>query len=169
MKPNQYLSIAVRLFSIILFIEGLRQLVPLLELTISGTVNGMMVSYFFAFLMAILPILFSVVLWFFPVSVSALILRPEIDQDVVPLSQGSWLVVILIGLGLYTLYYAVSDSMSWIYVWHMSTQGFNDGVDFSLRGEDKANMFITFLEVLASLSLVLKAKTISRYLLKIAS
>lgn len=169
MKSSQYLAIAVRLFSIMVFMAGLRQLSPLLELIISGNINGMEVSYFFAILMAMVPILFSIALWLFPVSVSALILKPELDQNVVPLSQGSWLVVILIGLGLYTLYYAVSDSMSWLYFWHMSTQHAYDDVDFLLRGEDKAEMFITFLEVLASLSLVLKAKTISRYFLKIAS
>jgi hypothetical protein len=169
MKTSLYLAIAVRLFSIMLFIAGLRQLIPLLELIISGSINGMAASLFFAVSMALVPLLFSFLLWFFPMSVSALIIRPEMDKDVIPLTQGNWLVVMLISLGLYTLYYIVGDSLFWLYLLHVSTQSSFDSADLVLRGEDKANMFITLLELIASLSLVLKAKTISRYLLKITS
>jgi hypothetical protein len=169
MKTSQYLAIAVRLFSIMLFITGLRQLLPLIELITSGSVNGMGVSLIFAIPMALIPILFSFVLWFFPVSVSALIIRPEMDQNVVPLTQGSWLVIMIISLGLGTLYYAVSDTIAWLYFWHMSINSSFDNENIVLRAGDKANMFITLLELIASLFLILKAKTVSRYLLKVTS
>lgn len=169
MKVSQYLAIAVRLFSIMLFITGLRQLMPLIELMISGTVSGMAVSYFFAVAMSLIPILFSLFLWFFPISISASIIKQDMEKEIVPLSQVSWLVVILIGIGLYTLYYAISDSLSWLYYWHMSTQSSFEQPMMELRGEDKANMFITFLELVASLFLVFKAKTLSHYLLKVSS
>ncbi|MEH6450486.1 MAG: hypothetical protein V7765_17580 [Oleispira sp.] len=169
MKTSQYLAIAVRLFSIMLFITGLRQLLPLIELITSGSVNGMGVSLIFAIPMALIPILFSFVLWFFPVSVSALIIRPEMDQNVVPLTQGSWLVIMIISLGLGTLYYAVGDAIAWLYFWHMSINSSFDDENIVLRAGDKANMFITLLELIASLFLIIKAKTVSRYLLKVTS
>jgi len=165
MKSSDYLAIAVRLFAIMLFIYGLDQLLPIFELIASGTINGMNVSPFFAIAASIIPILFSLVLWVFPLSVSNSILKPEMDREVVPLSQGSWLVIILIGIGLNTLYYAIVDSMFWFYFLHMSSQS---DAPLIMRGEDKANLVISVLEVIASLFLVLKSKTISKFILKIS-
>jgi hypothetical protein len=168
MKSSHYLAIAVRLFAIMLFIYGLRQLLPMFELIASGTINGMAVSPFFAIASSIIPILFSVVLWIFPLSVSNSILKPEMDRDVVPLSQGSWLVIMLIGIGLYTLYYAIVDSMFWLYFLHMSSQSSLSDAPLIMRGEDKANLVISILEVIASLFLILKSKTISKFILRIS-
>ena len=44
MKSSHYLAIAVRLFAIMLFIYGLRQLLPLIELVITGNISGMRYS-----------------------------------------------------------------------------------------------------------------------------
>lgn len=90
------------------------------------------------------------------------------DRDVIPLSQGSWLVIILIGIGLYTLYYAIVDSMYWLYFLHMSSQSALSDIPLIMRGEDKANLVISIIEVITSLFLVLKSKTISKFILKIS-
>lgn len=168
MKSSDYLAVAVRLFAIMLFIYGLRQFLPMVEIIASGTINGMAVSPFFAIATSSIPILFSIVLWFFPLSVSSSILKPEMDRDVVPLTQGSWLVVILIGIGLYTLYYAISDSMFWLYFLHMSSQSTFSDTPLVMRGEDKANLVISFMEVMASLFLILKSKSISVFILRVS-
>tara|TARA_B110000211_G_C14053421_1_gene542216 strand:+ start:1701 stop:1979 length:279 start_codon:yes stop_codon:yes gene_type:complete len=91
MKSSHYLAIAVRLFAIMLFIYGIGQLLPIFELIATGTINEMIVSPFFAIAASIIPILLSVVLWVLPLSVSSAILKPEMDRDVIPLSQGNWL------------------------------------------------------------------------------
>ena len=163
MKSSHYLAIAVRIFALMLFIYGLRQMFPVLELFLLGTVNGMEVSPFFVIVTSIIPILFSIVLWLFPLSISASILKPEMDLDVVPLSQGDWLVVLLIGLGLYTLYLAISDSIFWLYLLHMSSLS-NSSLE--MRVEDKANLVISLLEVTVSIFLILKAKTMATFILK---
>jgi hypothetical protein len=107
---------------------------PVLELILLGTVNGMEVSPFFVIVASIIPISFSVVLWLFPLSVSASILKPEMDFDVVPLSQRDYLVVLLIGLGLCILYLSISDSIFWLYLLHMSSLS-NSSLE--MRVEDK--------------------------------
>lgn len=164
MKSSHYLAIAVRLFALMLFIYGLRQMFPVLELILLGTVNGMEVSPFFVIVASIIPISFSIVLWLFPLSVSASILKPEMDLDVLPLSQRDCLVVLLIGLGLYTLYLSISDSIFWLYLLHMSSLN-NPSLD--MRVEDKANLVISLLEVTVSVCLILKAKAIATVMLKI--
>ncbi|MBL4882835.1 MAG: hypothetical protein JKX82_16280 [Oleispira sp.] len=163
MRSSHYLAIAVRIFALMLFIYGLRQMFPVLELFLLGTVNGMEVSPFFVIVTSIIPILFSIVLWLFPLSISASILKPEMDLDVVPLSQGDWLVVLLIGLGLYTLYLAISDSIFWLYLLHISSLS-NSSLE--MRVEDKANLVISLLEVTVSIFLILKAKTMATFILK---
>jgi len=168
MKSSHYLAIAVRLFAIMLFIYGIGQLLPIFELIATGTINEMIVSPFFAIAASIIPILLSVVLWVLPLSVSSAILKPEMDRDVIPLSQGNWLAIILIGIGLHTLYYAIVDSMFWLYFLHMSSQNALSDVSLIMSGEDKANLVISIIEVITSLFLVLKSKTISKYILKIS-
>jgi len=168
MKSSHYLAIAVRLFAIALFIYGLRQLLPIIELVISGSINGMVVSPFFAVVIALIPIVFSIVLWTFPLSLSRSILKTDMDREVAPLSQDNWLVVILIGIGLYTLYYGLVDSIYWIYVLHISSENAMSDVPLLMGAGDKANLVISIMEVVTSMIIILRSKTISNLILKIS-
>ena len=168
MKSSHYLAIAVRLFAIALFIYGLRQLLPIIELVISGSINGMVVSPFFAVVIALIPIVFSIVLWTFPLSLSRSILKTDMDREVAPLSQDNWLVVILIGIGLYTLYYGLVDSTYWIYVLHISSENAMSDVPLLMGAGDKANLVISIMEVVTSMIIILRSKTISNLILKIS-
>ena len=135
---------------------------------ISGSINGMVVSPFFAVVSAFIPILFSVVLWTFPLSISNSILKSDMDREVAPMSQGSWLVVILIGIGIYTLYYGLVDSIYWIYVLHISSQNVMSDVPLLMGAGDKANLVISIMEVVTSIVIIFRSKTISGYILKIS-
>jgi len=168
MKSSHYLAIAVRLFAIALFIYGLRQLLPIIELVISGSINGMVVSPFFAVVIALIPIVFSIVLWTFPLSLSRSILKTDMDREVAPLSQDNWLVVILIGIGLYTLYYGLVDSIYWIYILHISSENAMSDVPLLMGAGDKANLVISIMEVVTSMIIILRSKTISNLILKIS-
>lgn len=168
MKSSHYLAIAVRLFAIALFIYGLRQLLPIIELVISGSINGMVVSPFFAVVVALIPIVFSIVLWTFPLSLSRSILKTDMDREVAPLSQDNWLVVILIGIGIYTLYYGLVDSIYWIYVLHISSENAMSDVPLLMGAGDKANLVISIMEVVASMIIILRSTTISKLILKIS-
>ena len=66
------------------------------------------------------------------------------------------------------LYYAIVDSMFWLYFLHMSSQNALSDVSLIMSGEDKANLVISIIEVITSLFLVLKSKTISKFILKIS-
>jgi len=168
MKSSHYLAIAVRLFAIALFIYGLRQLLPIIELVISGSINGMVVSPFFAVVIALIPIVFSIVLWTFPLSLSRSILKTDMDREVAPLSQDNWLVVILIGIGLYTLYYGLVDSIYWIYILHISSENAMSDVPLLMGAGDRANLVISIMEVVTSMIIILRSKTISNLILKIS-
>jgi len=168
MKSSHYLAIAVRLFAIALFIYGLRQLLPIIELVISGSINGMVVSPFFAVVVALIPIVFSIVLWTFPLSLSRSILKTDMDREVAPLSQDNWLVVILIGIGLYTLYYGLVDSIYWIYILHISSENAMSDVPLLMGAGDRANLVISIMEVVTSMIIILRSKTISNLILKIS-
>ena len=90
------------------------------------------------------------------------------DRDVLPLTQGNWLVVMLIAIGVYTLYYAVIDSVYWVYVSHMSAKSTLTDTPYLMRAEDTANLILSIIEVVISALLILKAKTISVFLLKVS-
>lgn len=165
MKYSHYLAIAVRLFAIALFISGLERLIPAIQLVITGTVNGMTASLLLTIMLALIPMTISLILWYFPLSVTYAILKPESDKEIPPLPRENLLAVALITLGLYTFYYAISDSLFWLYILHMSS---NPESNLYMGTEDKANLVISLIELILALALVFRSGKISAIVLKLS-
>lgn len=168
MKSSHYLTIAVRLFSVVLFIYALRQSTILLELIIKDSINGMPVSLLFISVTVFSPLAISLLLWNFPLIVSKKILKPEIDKVIKPMSTLSILTVLVLGIGLFVFYQALVDSIYWATIWHMSAQGPNADASLYLMEDNKANIVTTIAEVVVSIGLIFKAKSLSYYMLRFA-
>ena len=168
MKSSHYLAIAVRLFSIVLFLYGLEQLSLLIEIIIEGSINGAPVSVLFGLAIAISPIIVSVLLWSFPLSISQIIIRPEIDKPTEPMDSHSLLKVFILAIGLYFFYFAVVESIYWITTWYLSVNSQNSAVPIGLSEESKASMITSGIGLLFSIGVIVKSRALSSWLLKIA-
>jgi hypothetical protein len=109
----------------------------------------------------LIQLVISILLWFFPYSVAKSIIRPEIDRPVEPIESKSMLTIFVIILGLYFFYNALIDSIYWLTAWNISSQ--YETSDLSV--DNKSNMIGTIFELLISISLIIKAKSLSIYLI----
>ncbi|CAH0991964.1 hypothetical protein SIN8267_02079 [Sinobacterium norvegicum] len=168
MKSSHYLAIAVKLFAIVLFIFSLRQSTSLVEVFLSDSINGMPVSTLFIAGTVLIPLIVSLLLWFFPLSVSKSILKPEIDLPIEPINSTTILTVFVLAIGLYVFYYAFVDLVYWAVLWNMESHSQYSMAPLSLTEDNKANMVATALELVISIGLILKAKTLASNMLKFA-
>jgi len=168
MKSSHYLAIAVRLFSIVLFIFALRQSTSLIEVFLNDSINGMPVSTLFIAGTVLIPLIVSLLLWFFPLSVSKSILKQEMDQPIEPVNSTTILSVFVIAIGLYVFYYAFIDFVYWAVLWNMESHSQYSMAPLSLTEENKANMVATAVELVISVVLILKAKTLASNMLRFA-
>lgn len=168
MKSSHYLAIAVRLFSIVLFVYSLRQSSLLVEYLVNDSINGMEASLFFISVSTLAPLFVAILLWYFPVSVARSILKPEIDQKLEPIRPQSVLTVLVLALGLYAFYYAVVESIYWLTLWHLSERSIFSEAPLYLTVENKANMVATAIELFASIIILFKARSISCRMLNLA-
>ena len=166
MKSQHYLAIIVRLFAIALFVHGLRQCVFVADVFYDGIASGIRFPKVFTIATALVPMLFSVLLWFFPLTISKSIVSDEYNHEVKPLNPHSFLTVLIISLGLYFLFYAIVDSIYWVIVYKASQIGDISGVPIGLGNENKANMYSTGLEFILAFGFIAKAKTIGSNLLR---
>lgn len=169
MKSSHYFAIAVRLFAIILFLYGLKQSRWLVELLINGSLNGMGVSVAFLFVTSFVPLIVSLLLWMFPVTVSKSVIKPDMDLPVEPMESHSILVVLLLAIGLFTFYNAMVDSVYWAILWNISRDVEESTAPLYLTLENRANMWVTGLEVLASVAIMVKARSIAKRMLEVAA
>lgn len=168
MKPQYYLAIAVRLFAIFLFLYSMQQSRMLLELLINGYVNDVALPIWFGIVVSLLPLAVSLVLWFFPLTVSQLILTEEINQPFEPINIQPLLTVLIIAIGLFFIYYAISDSIYWATILKMSSMGAVNGTKISPPDETNAYVLSTIIELVMALLFIFKANTLAFHLLKVA-
>lgn len=168
MKPNHYLAIAVRLFAIVLFLYALRQSTMLVQVLFNGDVNGANVSALMIFATSFCPLVIAMLLWYFPSSVANSILKPEMNQTIEPMSARSTLTVIILAVGLFAFYSAAVDAVYWLIAWNMTERNHYSGMLADLSGEQKASMITTAIELVTSIAIILKAKSLSYRMLHLA-
>ena len=169
MKSSHYFAIAVRLFAIILFLYGLKQSTWLIEVLINGRLNGVGVSAAFLFVTSVVPLIVSALLWRFPLTVSKLIVKPDLDLTVEPMATNSMLVVLILAIGLFAFYNALVDAVYWIIMWNMSRNVETSTALLYLTVENRANMWVTGFEVVVSIAIIGKARTIAKRMLEFAA
>jgi len=97
-----YFGVIVRLFAIALFIFGIGKMEFLLNFSFYAG-NTPRPSVLFSALLSILPILISIVIWFFPLTVARKILPPT-EEPFEPISSSSVLTVLILAIGTFSLY-----------------------------------------------------------------
>ena len=168
MKASHYIAIGVRLFSVFIFIVAFRRILLLPEVLIYGTIDGIGASISFMIISAIVPTIIATALWLFPSKTANFIVRKEIDNDITPINPLEFSIVIVAGLGLYLLYFSISDSIYWLTVFNVSEPNSYASNGSGIGGQSKAAIIATSLEIVMSLTLILKSKTISRLIFKVA-
>ena len=166
MKATHYFAVFIRLFALVLIIYVVRQSALLLELLTRSGWENYPSSLFFELTTVLCPLLVSLLLWFFPMTVAAAIIRPELNQPVESLSAVNILTVLLLAIGVYLLYFAVSSTIYWLTLWQINLHSYDLGLN-SFSGENKAAMIATGLELVLALPLLARARTIATLMLKL--
>ena len=83
------------------------------------------------------------------------------NKEINPIGAKEFLTLLVITLGLFTLFYAIPDTVVWIIVnkWTLNQ------IIYVMELEKISNIFVTTVELILSLLLITKSKNIVSYLL----
>jgi hypothetical protein len=162
MKSSHYFAIAVRLFAVVLFLYGLKQSTGLFIVLLTGSFNGADVPAIHFFVTSAAPLIVSAFLWFFPLTVSTHIVGSDLDLAVQPMATQSVLVVLVLGIGLFAFYNALMDAIYWTLAVNMSGNEEEPAASLHLTVEDRASIWVTGIEVVVSLAIIGKARSIAK-------
>jgi hypothetical protein len=163
MKLEHIIALIVRLFSIVLVVYALRNgitFVPFLygqgDLLQANIFAGLMVSI----------LIIAIVLWKFPLTVARNLVafREPGNIEIESVSENQIQVVAFSVLGLYFLFYVVSDIVYWFYLWLVSQRDPEIPMEFSI--DQKGQMVSTAIEFVFVLFLLLGSKRIAELLRK---
>lgn len=112
-------------------------------------------------LVTILLFIAAIMCWMFPISIAKNIINPELDKDIQPVSYQSFLTVVILAIGLFLTFKAISDIVYWLTYSNIIPSG-------GLDADSKALMVATAIETVIAVMFISKAKTIARYLLRTA-
>jgi hypothetical protein len=164
MKLEQVVAIAVRLFALVVLIYSIRNGVSLVPYFYEQGWEGE--SYFFAAAMVLLFIV-SILLWKFPLSVARGLVKfkepGEADAPSVSAEQ-----IQIVGfsiLGLYLLFYVLSDIVYWVIIWFANQR--NTTVSIELPIDQIGAMVSTVIEFIFVLFLLVGGKRIAEVLRKV--
>ncbi len=162
MKAHYYLAIGVRLFAIGLVVNTLHNSGLLIELLITGYINGISTPLFPIFASTVAPILIAIVLWFFPVIISKSIIKPESNKEIENTEKGIAFYTLISILGLYFTFYASVDLIYYFKLWHITQSTVGDfGIQDVFNPEIQSNIWATVFEFAAGVFCILKSKTIA--------
>jgi hypothetical protein len=170
MKAHYYLAIGVRLFAIALIVNTLNNSGLLIELIITGYINGISTPLLPIFASTIVPLLIAIVLWFFPVIISRSIIKPETNEDVEITEKSIAFYTLISVLGLFFTFYASVDLIYYFKLWHIAQSAVGD---FSMQDvfnpEIQSNVWATVFELILGLLCVFKSKTVANKINSVVS
>ena len=163
MQIHQYFAIGLRIFAVALLIYGIQFIGPVIEYFRFGTVSGIDVSLLFIVLNPIVPWIIASLLWLFPISIAKSFLAPSLDSKVEPISNLSIMTVFVAGIGLYVFSFGVIDMSYWLTIFFLIAQS-----DSEIPNDTKAGLIATTLQLGFSLLLIIKCRTVSNYINRVA-
>ncbi|KZZ45712.1 hypothetical protein A3759_09005 [Thalassolituus sp. HI0120] len=166
MTNVKYLAIGVRLFAIALAVSAIKNSYYFIQAVIEnfGGFNHWP-SWFIT--SVIVPIAFTVILWRFPLLVSHKIIKPELDDKLNPLTVQAFVQVMVAGLGLYFLFYAMVDVIYYLTLFWLSNQPADPDAFMYMNSDTKANIVATAIELLVSAFILFKCRSISVWMMRI--
>ncbi|WP_049630494.1 hypothetical protein [Cellvibrio sp. pealriver] len=170
MKSTHYLAIAVRLFSVILFLYGVKNSSFIFSLIFDLGNQIPISTWSFAIASTVLPVVAASFLWMFPMLIANALIKPEMDQLVEPISVKSALAVLVSVIGLFFLFNGIIDSVYWMTLWKLANSH-DSGVvgNFHFGSENISSMVATGVELLLSAFLILKSRACAYHMLRFAS
>lgn len=176
MKPIHYLGLAVRLFAICLIAFAVYNLAGLISSYFSASEFGpySVISLPLLLVAVVLPMLISILLWFFPLSVAYKLLGSE-DREFEPINPKSLLTILIASIGLFFLYKALMDGVFWLSFYF----GYSTGGSYmetpmevpfftAIGASGKATIISTIIELVFALILTLRCKSIAKLMARIA-
>jgi|GEM_PF-1612525 len=159
MNINFYFALIIRLFAIGLVVFSISKIELLLSTLVmpEGTVGP---TLWYGLLNVFVPIIIAIVLWFFPFSIARKILPPS-DGEGEKLSDISMLTMLIIGIGVYTLYYAIVDGFYWIMFTNIFVYDEFGVINKLITNQDKSSIAATVIELILSVILIARARMIA--------
>ena len=167
MRIHHYFAIGLKIFALVLFIYGVTYAAPLIELYTTGNVNGLQADVSYYAINLALIIFVAAYLWLFPVSTSKWFLGAQQNQEVVPLPKQDTLAIFIIAIGLYVFAWGIVDIVYWASYLYIGLK-FDPSAE-TLSPESKANIVATIIQLVLGMGLILKSKTLSAEILKVAN
>ncbi|HFD31944.1 MAG TPA: hypothetical protein ENJ28_04425 [Gammaproteobacteria bacterium] len=162
MKLEHIVALAVRLFAIAIALYAIRDGASFIAMFLEQ--ERQTASYLFGAVMALL-IFLAIVLWMFPLTVARGLVkfREPGDVDITSASAQQIQVVGFTILGIYLLFFVVSDVFYWMVIWFVSQRA-HELPELSL--DQIARMVATVVELIFVLFLIFGAGGIARALRK---
>ena len=159
MKLEYLVAVAVRLFSIALLIYVLRNFVNVISIVTDTNLGILPIAYLGTF---VAIILIAILLWNFPLIIAHKITGfPSMEESNIETPEFEELLSIgLILLGLYLLFYVISDLLYWGIAW-LALQR-DTSSDLSFNFDQKIAISITFIELVFAAYLILGNRTITK-------
>lgn len=157
MKAHHYLAILLRCTSIMLLIYGIGKISLIPQLM---TYEASILTAAISVLIFMFPFVFSALLWFFPITLSKILIPQECDLDVEPISYISLSSIFISAIGLYLFTRALPDGLYWLAVFTIGSEISS----LNYTSENKANVMATALELLLAIFLVVKSNVIASFI-----
>ena len=160
MSREEVAAVAVRLFAIAVFIYALRTVPSAMVYWNQNAEQNAIVPFL---VVLFLIFLVAAVLWAFPRIVARKLLPRRVPED----EQFNWssealLQIALIVIGIYFLYYAISDAAYWVSFYIMTSQKMD--LSFQSTLDQKAAIFTTLIELVIAIALILGSAGLARAL-----
>ena len=167
MKAHQILAIILRVFSLFLVLTAIRQSWVVFQTALNGEQELFWLTLMFSTLPTFYFLTVSWLLWKFPVKISKWIVREDLDGEINGQNKEKIVTILVVLLGLYIGYFALSDAAYWLSVYFLVTSEQEYGVPLHvLTVDDKSNMIATALEIVYCFILIFKSKQIVRFVLQ---
>lgn len=138
----------------------------LIQLLVTGEVDGTALPIWFVLLIIGVPLSIAIFLWLFPLTISKAIIPHELNQPFESTNPLGILTVLISAMGLFFLYYAISETAYWLIVFVSSAIGTSNGVPIGLPENADSYSLSTALDMAMALIMIFKSKTIAKALMK---
>ena len=166
MTTVKYVAIGVRLFAIALAVSAIKNSYYFIQAVIERFEGfDHWPSLFIT--SVVLPVVIAALLWRFPLLVSKNIVKDELDNEINPLTVQSFVQLMVVGIGFYFLFEAISDVIYYLSLLVLSSNPFDPDAALYMNSDTKANMAATVIELFLSAFILFKCRSISVWMMRI--
>lgn len=156
MKTHHYVAIFLRCASLGLLIFGIGELPKILHFIYDP--SGLRKAL--SLVILLFPFLASGLFWFFPITISKMLVPTECDKNIEPISLTSLSSIFISAIGIYLLVSALPDALYWLAIFNSGSS--LENLEYS--SDNKANAMAAALEIVLAIFLILKSNTIAAFI-----